>query len=104
MRRENRNKISTFLTTSIDRKIYAFGWWGIWPNDKDFSTVMEYDPVIDKWTNKDNMPSGRGYFSTGVVNDKIYLIGGRGKRGQVLSTVEEFDPKASDLGFEAKGN
>jgi N-acetylneuraminic acid mutarotase len=55
------------------------------------AVVEEYDPVTDKWTKKVDMPTGRKYLSTSVVNGKIYAIGGVGAGGVILSTVEEFD-------------
>ncbi|MHC4192469.1 MAG: LamG-like jellyroll fold domain-containing protein [Planctomycetota bacterium] len=38
------------------------------------------------------MPTGRTYFSTSVVNGKIYAIGGFTTRDNHLSPVEEYDP------------
>ncbi len=46
-----------------------------------------------KWTKKAVMPTPRGGLSTSVVNGKIYAIGGLGGGNNVLSTVEEYDPK-----------
>ena len=45
------------------------------------------------WTRKADMPTARFGLSTGVVDGKIYAIGG-GKTayGTYLSTVEEYDP------------
>ena len=44
-----------------------------------------------EWMTKANMPTARSWFSTSVVNGKIYAIGGY-LRAEVLSTVEEYDP------------
>jgi len=45
----------------------------------------------DIWTKKADMPTGRDGLSTCAVNGKIYAIGGYGQN--VLSTIEEYDPK-----------
>jgi RNA polymerase sigma factor (sigma-70 family) len=47
--------------------------------------------VGDTWTKKVDMPTARCELSAGVVNGKIYVIGGYGDKG-VLPTVEEYDP------------
>ena len=52
----------------------------------------------DTWTKKADMPTARNALSTGVVNGKIYAIGGakwkvdEGGRWLYFSTVEEYDP------------
>ncbi len=55
--------------------------------------VQEYNPATDTWTIKTLMPTPRYDFAIGVVNNKIYAIGGYqwGLGGQ-LDTVEEYNP------------
>jgi N-acetylneuraminic acid mutarotase len=55
------------------------------------STVEEYDPVTDTWTQKAGMPTRRSALSTSVVNGKIYAIGGS-DHPKVFSTMEMYDP------------
>ena len=43
------------------------------------------------WAKKADMPAARAFFSTSVVNGKIYAIGG-GTLDVDLATVEEYDP------------
>jgi hypothetical protein len=38
--------------------------------------VEEYDPLNDAWTTRASMPSRRIYFATGVIDEKIYVVGG----------------------------
>ncbi len=64
-------------TSVVNGKIYAIG-GGASSNTgaETFSTVEEYDPATDRWTTKSEMPTARGWHSAGVVDDKIYVIGG----------------------------
>ncbi|MBI1925875.1 hypothetical protein HYR99_16695 [Candidatus Poribacteria bacterium] len=50
-----------------------------------------------KWTKKADMPTARSYFSTSMVNGKIYAIGGTNLPpatipAPIALTVEEYDP------------
>jgi N-acetylneuraminic acid mutarotase len=59
------------------------------------TTVEEYDPASDQWmpAQKAPMPTARYSLAVGVVNDKIYAIGGCCGTGfSPLATVEEYDP------------
>lgn len=62
-----------------------------------------YDPVANKWENRNPMPTARNHAAVGVVSGKIYVIGGR--IGSVfMSTasntdiVEEYDPVTDQWG------
>jgi N-acetylneuraminic acid mutarotase len=71
----------------VNGKIYAIGGIG------GQSVVEEYDPTTDTWTRKADMPSGRGYITSSVVDGKIYVIGGNTAIwGTSLATVEMYDP------------
>jgi N-acetylneuraminic acid mutarotase len=81
-------------TAAVNGKIYAFGGWDAIqiPGGRIFSTVEEYDPATDTWTAKADMPAPRTQFTIGVVNGKIYVIGGgNGDKGywDLLRIVEE---------------
>jgi N-acetylneuraminic acid mutarotase len=43
------------------------------------SVVEVYDPRSGRWTKGKGLGTSRGWFSTSVVNGKVYLIGGRSK-------------------------
>jgi N-acetylneuraminic acid mutarotase len=60
-----------------------------------------YDPATNKWESRKAMSVPRNHAFSGVVNGKIYVIGGRIGHGFILSAtntdvVEEYDP-ASDM-------
>ncbi len=67
---------------------------GGWSGAGVVSTVEVYDPATDEWTRKADMPTPRAYSAGGVVDGKIYVIGGT--QGEPwssgISAVEEYDP------------
>jgi hypothetical protein len=81
-------------TSAVNGKIYAIGGTLINPGwYRGISTVEEYNPATNTWTRKADMPTGRTYFSTSVVNGKIYAIGGLTSGiANHVSPVEEYDP------------
>jgi RNA polymerase sigma factor (sigma-70 family) len=85
-----------FLSTSeVNGKIYAIGGAiEVGGNQAvpSITTVEEYDPRSNKWVSKSDMPTARDSLATGVVNGKIYAIGGCGLGGVSIGTVEEYDP------------
>jgi RNA polymerase sigma factor (sigma-70 family) len=62
--------------------------------DKTTSAVEEYDPVTDTWIKKGDMPLAFSGSASGVVKDKIYLMGGGNEdhKDHSFSTVWEYDP------------
>ena len=83
-------------TSVVDGRIYAIGGIiGEPPVDKVASTVEEYDPLTDTWTDKSNMLIAKYAHGASVVGDGIYIIGGGELEGQVeipLRSVERYDP------------
>ena len=56
-----------------------------------------YDPATNKWSTATEMPTARNHAFAGLVNGKIYVIGGRLATGFITAAtntdvVEEFDP------------
>jgi N-acetylneuraminic acid mutarotase len=63
-----------------------------------------YDPASNTWAAKQILPTPRNSMFAGVVNGKIYLIGGRvatafATTGSVTDVVEEYDPATDKWGF-----
>ena len=78
----------------VNGKIYAIAGdnLGI-ANGGPVAFVEEYNPVLDKWTKKADIPTPRNRFSTCVLNGKIYAIGGSPPGADIaLSSIEEYDP------------
>jgi N-acetylneuraminic acid mutarotase len=67
-------------------------------------TVEEYDPASNTWRARSPMPTPRNHAVAGVVNGKVYVIGGRVGGAFVTSgssnasVVEEYDPAADAWG------
>ena len=55
------------------------------------STVEAYDSVTDTWEKRSDMPTVRGWLSTGVVDGFIYAIGGTSNWPTPISTVEAYN-------------
>jgi len=66
--------------------------------------VEEYDPSTNTWRQRSPMPTPRNHATAGVVNGKIYVIGGRVGGAFITSgssnvdVVEEYDPAADVWG------
>lgn len=58
--------------------------------------VRRYDPILNTWNEVSPMLTGRAYSKTGVVNNKLYVVGGVSRyRGGLtpLQSAEVFDPE-----------
>lgn len=55
------------------------------------NSVLRYDPRFDAWFQVSSMINKRAYFFAGVLNNKIYAVGGKFKDGS-LATAEVYDP------------
>ncbi|GAB4853471.1 hypothetical protein Ancab_017661 [Ancistrocladus abbreviatus] len=58
--------------------------------------VWRYDPILNAWSEVSPMTTGRAYSKTGVLNNKLYVVGGvnKGRGGLTpLQSVEMFDPE-----------
>jgi N-acetylneuraminic acid mutarotase len=81
----------------LDGKIYAIGGnKGTENNEIPTTTVEVYDPATDTWTPKADMNQPRKYLGACVLNNKIYVFGGKGGgHGNCVTWpwhVEVYDP------------
>jgi N-acetylneuraminic acid mutarotase len=104
-------KRGSALAAVVGEKIYVIGGATTIPGSKETAvfpthphmsvgTVEEYDPAGNTWRERTSMPTPRNHAAIGVVNGKIYVIGGRVGAAFIglasdISVVEEYDP-ASD--------
>jgi N-acetylneuraminic acid mutarotase len=99
---------------AVGGKIYVIGGAGIHPGSKETSlhparphravgTNEVYDPKTNTWETRSPMPTARNHAAVGVVNNKIYVIGGRigaafSTRASNTDIVEEYDPATDQWG------
>jgi N-acetylneuraminic acid mutarotase len=81
----------------IDGKLYVAGgatpYWGT-SGDRRLLNVLEvYDPATDTWTTKAPMPTARDGCQGGVIDGKLYVVGGD-LVGQLSDKLEVYDPAA----------
>ena len=86
----------SFAIAAYQNKIYCMG--GLTGRGAPFSSsvtgaIEVYDPATNTWEIKKPMPTPRAQSEANVVNDKIYLIGGRtGGQHSTVSTNQVYDP------------
>jgi N-acetylneuraminic acid mutarotase len=101
-------KRGSALAAVVNDKIYVIGGATMIPGSKETSVlpthphmsvgaVEEYDPPTNTWRERSPMPTPRNHAAIGVVNAKIYVIGGRVGAAFIglasdISVVEEYDP------------
>src|SRR5437870_5759628 len=88
------------IAETVNGKIYVIG--GLEPLENGQGTRVTgrnqmYDPATNTWTERSPMPTARNHAFSGVVNGKIYVIGGRIGAGNIPATtnihaVDEYDP------------
>jgi N-acetylneuraminic acid mutarotase len=87
----------SFAIAVYHNKIYCIG--GLIANSNPMlsssvtGAIEVYDPAADTWEVKKPMPTPRTQFEANVVNDRIYLIGGRtGGQYSTVTSNEVYDP------------
>ena len=76
--------------------LYAIGGDG-WPpifgaGGPYLGTLEVYEPRINRWTKRADMPNPRTVFFSVVIDEKIYLIGGLRAGDRRFAPVEVYDP------------
>jgi N-acetylneuraminic acid mutarotase len=88
---------SALSASVVNSKIYVMGGQatGNGSGSPASPELEVYDPATDNWdTTKTDMPMGRNSFASGVVNGKIYAIGGQSVAVTTAeSSVMEYDPQ-----------
>lgn len=98
----------------VNGKIYVIGGASVNPGSKETAvhparpqrvtgTNEVYDPATNTWETRSPMPTTRNHAAIGVVNNKIYVIGGRVgnafiTRASNTDVVEEYDPATDQWG------
>jgi RNA polymerase sigma factor (sigma-70 family) len=81
---------------AVNGKLYAFGGYDKVNGDpKWITTIDEYDPKLNKWIKKSDMPD-LAWFGYTALNGKIYIIGGQNiNMDPFLTTNYEYDPSSN---------
>lgn len=77
---------------AVDGCLYVLGGFS---RASAMKCVWQYDPIFNCWTEAADMSIGRAYCKTGILNNKLYVVGGvtRGPGGLTpLQSGEVFDP------------
>ena len=94
-------KRTEVAAAALDGKIYVVGGFekpnlGNVLNFTITRSVEMYDPVTDRWTSKAPMPVGLHHVGIGVVDGRLYVIGGYSRSGlsvwNPVATVYTYDP------------
>jgi N-acetylneuraminic acid mutarotase len=108
-------KRGSSVAAVVGDKIYVIGGATLPPGSKEpavhptrphlsVGTVDEYDPATNTWRARTSMTMPRNHAVGGVVNGKIYVIGGRAGAAFITSdssnvdVVEEYDPATDSWG------
>lgn len=82
---------------AINGKLYVVG-------GSFTSSVEEYDPITNVWTDKASIPTNYGPLNSGVINDKLYVLGGcqfNDCRIGANSLLHEYDPSTNSWAVKA---
>ena len=86
----------------VNNHIYAIGgrgWPQVGPGGPFLKVIEEYNPKINRWKWKNEMRDLRLAFSTVVLDDVIYLIGGfiwQNRVPQYMATVDTYNPETEE--------
>jgi N-acetylneuraminic acid mutarotase len=77
--------------------IYLLGGYNTGTVDSAQPNTWQYDPAANTWadlTATDPYPHAAGGFAYGVINDKLYISGGRDANVNIINDTYKFDPQA----------
>jgi len=88
--------ISAYAMASFEGKLYLFGGWG---GSNYLSSVFEYNPITNSWSELTNMRTERAYAGAVVAGGKIFVIGGKNNQSP-LSINEVYSPEFDHEGMD----
>jgi N-acetylneuraminic acid mutarotase len=82
--------LPSWRIVGVNDKIYAIAGNGDYANvSYSNNAVLEYNPALDMWTAKKQMPIGRGNIATAIYQNRIYVIGGSEGLNQVYDPATD---------------
>ena len=88
------NQLTSAGGVGFNGKFYVFGGYA-GPsayNNQITGSVQIYDPVLNAWITGTPMPTARASMAVGVINGKLYIVGGVDSNGSTESSVVVYDP------------
>ncbi|CAN8004381.1 unnamed protein product, partial [Ixodes hexagonus] len=58
-------------------------------------SVFCYSAAKRSWSKRADLPEARAFHGASVMDDKVYVVGGRDNRGRYLDTILEYSPMAN---------
>jgi DNA-binding CsgD family transcriptional regulator len=80
-----------FAVTAYEGKLYAIG--GATAAGPS-SALDRYDPAQDQWVSLNEKPTPVTQVQAVTIGGRIYIPGGEGQNGEVLTTFEAYDPRS----------
>jgi N-acetylneuraminic acid mutarotase len=109
------SKRGSAVAATVNGKIYVIGGAALHPGSNETAlyptrphrsvgAVEEYDPKTNTWSERSSMPTARNHAAVGVVNSKVYVIGGRLGSAFIFTAsntnvVEEYEPATDQWGL-----
>lgn len=107
-------KRGSAVAAAVNGKIYVIGGAAPHPGSSEpalhparphrsMSNVEAYDPKTNTWSDRSSMPTARNHAAVGVVNNRVYVIGGRLSSAFIFTAsntnvAEEYDPATDQWG------
>ncbi len=79
---------------AVGDSLYAIG--GLGPAGMTAAaTLWLYDERNDRWLNRTPLPEPRGASAAGVIDGRIFVVGGFGSGGRLLDSIAIYDPSTN---------
>jgi N-acetylneuraminic acid mutarotase len=83
-----------FCANVVNENLYVIGGWLQYlPPVLMRTQNMVYDPITDSWIGLESIPVGVGDYASAVIDDRIYVIGGRNYNLQPQNLTQIYDPE-----------
>ena len=82
-----------FAAVNCQGFLYAIGGYSISKVEK---SVEKYDPGNNQWTYVSSMKFARHDHAACVLQDKIYVIGGKKSGNDIVKVIECYDPELDE--------
>jgi DNA-binding CsgD family transcriptional regulator len=81
--------LSRYALAAFEGRLYLFGGWD---GQMARAEILAYTPGEDRWDEVGRFPAARVAASAALLNDAIYVVGGRDSKDEPLASVLIFHP------------